>query len=100
MAEVEVMMRVERRRIWSDAERVAPLAELDVPGSSVPIVARRHGADGPADIIDRPFAGEPRQSPRRPPVRATVESISVSSRHYSVRPNLSLCVTVVFSLLI
>jgi transposase len=43
MAEVEVMARVERRRNWSDAERVALLAELDVPGSTVPIVARRHG---------------------------------------------------------
>ena len=43
MAEVEVMTRVERRRIWSDAERAALLAELDVPGSSVPMVARRHG---------------------------------------------------------
>ncbi len=43
MAEVEVMARVERRRNWSDAERAAFLAELDVPGSTVPIVARRHG---------------------------------------------------------
>ena len=43
MAEVEVMARVERRRNWSDAERAAFLAELDVPGTTVPIVARRHG---------------------------------------------------------
>ena len=43
MAEVEVMARVERRRNWSDAERAAFLAELDLPGSTVPIVARRHG---------------------------------------------------------
>jgi transposase len=43
VAEVEVMARVERRRNWSDAERAALLAELDVPGSTVPIVARRHG---------------------------------------------------------
>lgn len=37
MAEVEVMAQVERRRNWSDAERAALFAELDVPGSSVPI---------------------------------------------------------------
>ena len=43
MAEVEVMARVERRRNWSDDERAALLAELDLPGSTVPIVARRHG---------------------------------------------------------
>jgi transposase len=43
LAEVEVMARVERRRIWTDAERASLLAELDVPGSSVPMVARRHG---------------------------------------------------------
>jgi transposase len=43
VTEVEVMARVERRRIWTDAERASLLAELDVPGSSVPIVARRHG---------------------------------------------------------
>jgi transposase-like protein len=44
VAEVEVMARVERRRNWSDAERAAALlAELDIPGSTVPIVARRHG---------------------------------------------------------
>ena len=43
MAEVEVMARVERRRNWSDAERAALLNELDVPGNSVPMVARRHG---------------------------------------------------------
>jgi transposase-like protein len=43
VAEVEVMARVERRRIWTDAERASLLAELDVPGSSVPMVARRHG---------------------------------------------------------
>jgi transposase len=43
VAEVEVMARVERRRIWTDAERASLLAELDVPGSTVPIVARRHG---------------------------------------------------------
>ena len=43
MAEVEVMARVERRRNWSEGERAALLAELDAPGSTVPIVARRHG---------------------------------------------------------
>jgi transposase len=43
VGEVEVMARIEHRRIWTDAERAALLAELDVPGSSVPIVARRHG---------------------------------------------------------
>ena len=43
MAEVEVMGRVERRRVWSDADRAALLAEVDAPGGGVPIVARRHG---------------------------------------------------------
>ena len=43
MAEVEVMARAEPRRNWSDAERAAFLAELDVPGSSVPMVVRRLG---------------------------------------------------------
>ena len=43
MAEVEVMARVGRRRNSSDDERAAFLAELDLPGSTVPIVARRHG---------------------------------------------------------
>ena len=43
MAEAEVIARVERRRNWSETERAALLAELDGPGSSVPIVAWRHG---------------------------------------------------------
>ena len=37
------MARIERRRIWSDADRARLLAEVSAPGGSVPIVARRHG---------------------------------------------------------
>ena len=44
MAEIEVMARVERPRDWSDAERAALLAELDVPGSTVPIVVAANTA--------------------------------------------------------
>ncbi len=36
------MPRVERRRKWTDAERLALLAEIDAEGS-VSVVARRHG---------------------------------------------------------
>jgi transposase len=42
VTEVEVMSRVERRRKWTDAERLALLAEVDAEGS-VSLVARRHG---------------------------------------------------------
>ena len=42
MTEVEVMPRVERRRKWTEAERLALLAEIDAEGS-VSAVARRHG---------------------------------------------------------
>lgn len=36
MTEVEVLTRVERRHIWSDAERVALIDELDFPGNACP----------------------------------------------------------------
>jgi transposase-like protein len=43
VAEVEVLARVERRQNWSDGERAALLAELEVPDSTVPIAAQCHG---------------------------------------------------------
>ena len=42
MAEVEIMARVERRRKWSEAEKAALLAEVEVEGGKVAVVARRH----------------------------------------------------------
>jgi transposase-like protein len=42
VAEVEVLDRVERRRKWSEAEKVALLAEVDASGGKVAVVARRH----------------------------------------------------------
>ena len=42
MDRVEVIMRVERRRKWADAEKAAVLAETDVPGTDLAAVARKH----------------------------------------------------------
>lgn len=42
MADVEVLDRVERRRKWSEAEKISQLAEVDASGGKVAVVARRH----------------------------------------------------------
>lgn len=42
MSEVEVVGRVERRRVWSAREKAALLAEVDAEGGKVRLVARRH----------------------------------------------------------
>ena len=39
---MEIMARVERRRKWSGAEKAALLAEVEVEGGKVAVVARRH----------------------------------------------------------
>ncbi len=41
---VEVLGRVERRRRWSDNEKMRIVAETLAPGAKVAAVARRHGA--------------------------------------------------------
>lgn len=40
MAEVEVIDRIERRRKWSEAEKVSLLAEVEAAGGKVAQVAR------------------------------------------------------------
>lgn len=42
MSEVEIVARVERRRKWTVAEKIALLAELEAEGGKVAVVARRH----------------------------------------------------------
>ena len=42
MADIEVVGRIERRRIWSVQEKAALLAEVDAEGGKVGLVARRH----------------------------------------------------------
>jgi transposase len=40
--EGEIVARVERRRMWSAAEKAASLAEVEAEGGRVSVVARRH----------------------------------------------------------
>lgn len=42
MSEIEVVGRVERRRVWTAREKAALLAEVDAEGGKVGLVARRH----------------------------------------------------------
>src|SRR5271163_3558876 len=42
MSDVNILGRVERRRIWTAQERAALLAEIDAAGGKVRLVARRH----------------------------------------------------------
>lgn len=42
LSEIEVVGRVERRRVWSAREKAALLAEVDAEGGKVRLVARRH----------------------------------------------------------
>ncbi len=42
MSDIEVVGRIERRRIWSAREKAALLAEVDAEGGKVSLVARRH----------------------------------------------------------
>ena len=42
MSDVDIMGRVERRRVWTAQEKAALLAEIDAEGGKVPLVARRH----------------------------------------------------------
>ena len=42
MSDVDVLGRVERRRVWTAQERAALLAEIDAAGGKVRLVARRH----------------------------------------------------------
>jgi transposase len=43
LADVDILGRSERRRIWSAQEKAALLAEIDAEGGKVRLVARRHG---------------------------------------------------------
>ncbi len=43
MADVDILGRSERRRIWSAQEKAALLAEINAEGGKVRLVARRHG---------------------------------------------------------
>jgi len=40
--EGEIVARVERRRMWSAAEKAALLAEVEAEGGRVSVVAKRH----------------------------------------------------------
>jgi transposase-like protein len=42
LSDIEVVGRIERRRIWSAREKAALLAEVDAEGGKVRLVARRH----------------------------------------------------------
>ena len=42
MSDVDILGRVERRRIWTAQEKAALLAEIDAAGGKVRLVARRH----------------------------------------------------------
>jgi transposase len=42
LSDIEVVGRIERRRIWSAREKAALLAEIDAAGGKVSLVARRH----------------------------------------------------------
>ena len=42
MAEMEIVVRVERRREWTIEEKAAPLAEVEAEGGKVKRVAQRH----------------------------------------------------------
>lgn len=42
MSDVEILARIERRRVWTADEKAALLAEVDAEGGKVRLVARRH----------------------------------------------------------
>jgi transposase len=42
LSDVDILGRVERRRIWTAQEKAALLAEIDAAGGKVRLVARRH----------------------------------------------------------
>ena len=42
MSDVDILGRVERRRVWTTQEKAALLAEIDAAGGKVRLVARRH----------------------------------------------------------
>jgi transposase len=42
LSDVDILGRVERRRVWRSEEKAALLAEIDAAGGKVRLVARRH----------------------------------------------------------
>jgi transposase len=42
LSDVDILGRVERRRVWTAEEKAALLAEIDAAGGKVRLVARRH----------------------------------------------------------
>jgi transposase-like protein len=42
LSDVDILGRVERRRVWAAQEKAALLAEIDAAGGKVRLVARRH----------------------------------------------------------
>jgi len=42
LSDVDILGRVERRRVWAAEEKAALLAEIDAAGGKVRLVARRH----------------------------------------------------------
>ena len=42
MSDIEILARIERRRVWTADEKAALLAEVDAEGGRVRLVARRH----------------------------------------------------------
>jgi len=42
LSDVDILGRVERRRVWTTQEKAALLAEIDAAGGKVRLVARRH----------------------------------------------------------
>jgi transposase len=42
LSDIEILARIERRRVWTADEKAALLAEVDAEGGKVRLVARRH----------------------------------------------------------
>ncbi len=61
--EGEIVARVERRRMWSAAEKAALLAEVEAEGGRVSVVAKRHRM--PRDNHHENRIASPEKLPKR-----------------------------------
>lgn len=50
MARVEILTGVERRRVWTEEDKLRILEEVETSGSGVAEVARRHDISPAADL--------------------------------------------------
>ena len=67
---IEVLGGVERRRRWSDDEKMRIIAETLAPGAKVAAVARRHGVSPSLFVFLAPASTDPRQERHHPSLRA------------------------------